>query len=393
MERRAIHHRPIHHRRGVALVLVVAVLATAAILGYALLSVNSLQAELSSNLAHSAGAEYAAESGARSAMYYLQLPSSAPSTWTSTGGYELYASAIGLNDGTTASFDVNAVDGSARNIYTIQSTGRSTTGSAYTHTVTAGVTVTRVAIPGAGIFGGNITIPKNATFSYGSTSGAVAIQANGSVTKSNGSTVSGTIVQSPLSSTAWTAPTAATVNYYGVGMSSPNYLAYDGVTLGTAQLISGSSISTLSIPLAASSNPGAVYYHNGNLTISGIFLLNGTLIVRGGTLTISSTATITPKTGYPALVCESGVTISGQNVVSTSNGVVFIGGNYTWTGTSNSGSKFAVSGALVMPSGSTIAATNNGSFSVTYASSKVIVPDLTTFKQPGTSIKVNSWSQ
>ena len=375
-----------------ALLLVVAVLATAAVLGYAMLSVNTLQAQLASNLTHTAGAEYDAEAGANVAEYYLQTPTVAPSSWTSTPGYKLYAMAVQVNDGTTASFDVTAVKGASRNVYTIQSIGRTSTGSAYTHSTNASITVARVGIPGAGVFGGNISIPTRTTFSDGAVSGALAIQANGTVTAVTGSTISGTIDRAPLSALAYTAPTAATVNYYGVGVSPSTYLCYDGVTLGTPQLISATSIKTASIPAVAANNPGAIYYHFGNATISGTFTLPGTLIIRGGTLTISSNATITPKTGYPAMVCEQGVTISGASRTFTANGVVFIGGNYTWTGT-NTSSKFLVNGALVMPSGSTIQTTNNGTFTVTYASAKANVPDLTTFDQAGLSVKVNSWAQ
>ena len=323
--------------------------------------------------------------------YYLQTPSAAPASWTSTSGYELNAQAVPLNDGSTASFDLTAVQ-TTRNVYSLQSTGRSITGSAYTHAASGTITIARATIPGAGVFGGNIAIPKGATFSSGGVTGAVAIQANGTITAQSGSTISGTTTQAPLSATAYTVPTAATVNYYGVGMSSANYLCYDGVTLGTPQLISASSISSSSIPTANSGNPGAIFYHSGNLKITGTLTMAGTLIVRGGTLTISANTTITPKTGYPALVCENGATISGANRTVTLNGVVFIGGNYTWTGT-NTLSKFIVNGALVMPASSTIAATNNGSFTVTYASSKANVPDLTTFDQPGLSVKFSNWNQ
>src|SRR5271156_3838177 len=95
-----IRTAPRRRRRGMALVLVVAVLAVAAVLGYAMLSANTLQAEISSNLMNAAGAEYVAESGVNVGMYYLQWPASAPISWTNTPDYKLFATAVPLNDGT-----------------------------------------------------------------------------------------------------------------------------------------------------------------------------------------------------------------------------------------------------------------------------------------------------
>src|SRR5215212_1413693 len=67
-----------HNRAGLALVLVISVLAFAAVIGFAMLSTASMQAQttLNSNLALSADA--LADSGVDLACYYLVNPTKAP---------------------------------------------------------------------------------------------------------------------------------------------------------------------------------------------------------------------------------------------------------------------------------------------------------------------------
>src|SRR5205823_4412594 len=80
--------------RGMALLLVIAVIALAAVLGYAMLSGATLQNRAGANQVRLAGADYLAESGMNIAMYYLQNPDKAPGYpsfggvgyWTGTGG-------------------------------------------------------------------------------------------------------------------------------------------------------------------------------------------------------------------------------------------------------------------------------------------------------------------
>ncbi len=80
-----------HIRDGLALVLVLAAIALAAVLGFAMLSGAALQTRTTSNAANSAAADYLGESGINIAMYYLQYPEQAPSLngsgyWAGTGG-------------------------------------------------------------------------------------------------------------------------------------------------------------------------------------------------------------------------------------------------------------------------------------------------------------------
>ena len=65
-------------RRGVALMIVVGLLAVVAVLGMAMLSTASLQGLVAEGTTRSAQAQYLAESGANAAMYYLYYPAAAP---------------------------------------------------------------------------------------------------------------------------------------------------------------------------------------------------------------------------------------------------------------------------------------------------------------------------
>src|SRR4030095_5832457 len=86
------------HRRAMALLMVVTVLGVVAIVGFALLSAASLQAQAASNSTRSAEAASLAESGMELACYYLLYPSKAPVA-IPVGSY--WAGATGIHFGNT----------------------------------------------------------------------------------------------------------------------------------------------------------------------------------------------------------------------------------------------------------------------------------------------------
>jgi hypothetical protein len=76
---RAFAHRDRHDRGArIALLMVVAVIAIASVLGYVMLSTASLQNHAGANQVKVLSADYLAESGLNIAMYYLQYPDRAP---------------------------------------------------------------------------------------------------------------------------------------------------------------------------------------------------------------------------------------------------------------------------------------------------------------------------
>ncbi|HTW93727.1 MAG TPA: hypothetical protein VMD30_02965, partial [Tepidisphaeraceae bacterium] len=65
---------------GIALILVIVVMAIAAVMAYAMLSAGALQEQVSANSIAQANADALAESGVSLAMYYLTHTSTAPVT-------------------------------------------------------------------------------------------------------------------------------------------------------------------------------------------------------------------------------------------------------------------------------------------------------------------------
>src|SRR2546421_8380608 len=125
----SIFHFPfsIPHRRqrnGVALVMVVALILLATVLGFAMLSGSMLQMRAGGNLSKSAQADYLAESGLNLAMYYLQNPTLAPSLnasgyWAGTGGDVTIDSSISGTVNVTVT-----QDSSNQWVYEVSSTGK-----------------------------------------------------------------------------------------------------------------------------------------------------------------------------------------------------------------------------------------------------------------------------
>src|SRR5688572_17227136 len=76
---------PIRRATGFALMMVVAVVAIASVLGFVMLTSASMQGRAGSNHTKMMSADYQAESGLNIAMYYLQQPGHAPSQ--SADGY------------------------------------------------------------------------------------------------------------------------------------------------------------------------------------------------------------------------------------------------------------------------------------------------------------------
>ena len=117
-----------------------------------------------------------------------------------------------------------------------------------------------------------------------------------------------TIIPQNTAKPAYPATAVPTYAQLNVCKSLPAYSTTTGT--GTAQLVSG-SIS--SFPAALGTNPDAVYYSNGSVTLTnGTF--SGTLIVKTGfNLNINGNAVTitTKKTGQPALIVGKDLVFQG----------------------------------------------------------------------------------
>ena len=130
-----------HH--GLALMMVIAVIAMASLIGYAMLSNAALQAQAAGNHERSAVADYLAESAVQTAGYYLQRDlSGMPSSWDDTSGYTIRAQNLTVS-GVDGSFDIAVTPTTTTDVYQVVATGRSSGSSPLTRTVTSNVKVIR----------------------------------------------------------------------------------------------------------------------------------------------------------------------------------------------------------------------------------------------------------
>jgi hypothetical protein len=376
-------------RRGIALLLVLAAVALATVVGLAMLSSSALQAQVRSNAQQHASAEYLAESGVQAALYYLQYPHLRPPSWSTTPGYYVKATNVSMPDA-DGRFDVEVTETGTRDVYVLRAVGRPVTGGGSPSVITARAKVTRATINGAGLFGGNMNLPLGVTVDG-------PVQVNGTLGNLTGLLVS-LLYPAALPQSAYRVPTLATINYYGADQVDRKYTMPDG-TVGYAQQLLAAPVAP---PVAAANNPGRVFFYSNTITpdllLSTAGLnFNGTLVVKGGSLSVRAGGLqINPVAGMPGLIVEKDVNMYRTNNTLDVNGVAWVGRNITWTpllGTST-GTTFRVTGALLMPSGSLInAPALLGGAALKYDSAKVSVPDLNTAVQPGKSVTVLAWNE
>jgi hypothetical protein len=392
-------------RGGMALVIVVAAMAVAAILGYAMLSGAALQSDVADSAAKAAQADALAESGVSLAMYYLQNPNNAP---TLKNGFWPGASGITLNSATAANQSINVtITGptgtTSQPIYSITSTGvvSSPTEPTLTRTVVASVQV-NLAYQIMTAVGSNsaITILTGAQIkNTGSppiaieTAGLLTIPLGVTVTgnvlagsRSILGTVTGAILGGPSSSPA---PTAANVNHYLT-------YTYQNATYNAHQL-ANSTLNTDPGATFDATNPAKVFYYVGNgtatsgLTVAGNVTVHGTLIVQKGTLFAQSpNNVITPTSGFPAVVADQYLQINGAGAGLTINGTVWLGQGITGHGLTAT-SAINITGALLTDTAA-LNALYLGGLKVTYDSTLSSAPALTSTGAVPQSLRMLSWS-
>ncbi|HMB95131.1 MAG TPA: hypothetical protein VKK61_03750 [Tepidisphaeraceae bacterium] len=382
---------------GIAALLVLAIVALASLIGMAMLASASLQADVSNSAVKGAAADYLASSAMQAGSHYLQYPAKVPSAWVHSG-YLFYVTGATIS-GVSGSFDLNAVATSKPDTYQLTAIGYSGTTNAVTRTMTAQIQLQRAMPSNAGGFGtGTFIIPSGYTFN-----GPVLV--NGILSLLG--VVTGAISQSPKA-TDFVVPSLTTINYYGANIAGGTYTMPDGTT-GTPQLISGPTLSSQPA-YNSTTNPGKVFYINGPLTISAAsgtpLSLSGTYIVRSNALTVKNsnsssssvaTATITPQSGFPALIVDNKLTMSGKNISLIANGVVWTGSGISWSAGLISSSSLTINGSLLLPAGATLGINVLGgwSASINYDPSKTTVNNLTTSAQPQpiTSVKYQTSTQ
>ncbi len=149
-------------RNGMALFLVIGVLAFAAIIGFAMLSTASMQAQTTLNSSLALTADSLADSGLDLACYYLLNPDKAPKAVPLGSYYD--GGTISFGSRMPGSVDLTITPLATAGDYQIISTGRAATARNVAHTVTATVHIN----PGYQVksivgFSQNGTLPATAT--------------------------------------------------------------------------------------------------------------------------------------------------------------------------------------------------------------------------------------
>jgi len=366
----------------------------ASVMGMAILSSNSLQAEASSSQDQVVQADALAESGINLVMYYLQnlndntkCPAGlsglavGPSTYTQT--------AVSLGSTVSGTFNLSVTHPSI-NRYQIISTGKSSSsGVQRSLTVTTDVNYFAYGLSVPNISSGtNWTIPASVSI-VGDLFSSGSIVNNGSVSGSiysvstSGSGNTG-LIQSLLNVVSATlVPTTAAVNHYTT-------YTYNGGTYTAGVLVLPQSNVTLG-PTAL--NPAGVYVAATTLDITGNVKVNGTLVCStGATLRIAGTGnTITPVAGFPALVVDGNLSFKAVNATLDINGLTYLGGVINRT-SGQAGCKLNITGGLLFASNSP-ALDSGVTTSIKFDRTKTAVTTLTSgaTKPAPANISIVSW--
>jgi hypothetical protein len=408
--------------------LVVAVVAMASVLGLAILSSNALQVEASRGQEQVLQADALADSAMNVGLYYLQniddlskcplgvssqtLLNPIPYNETGTGlgskvagRYDLQVKRIGMTRylvtatgrATSAQGEVTRkIVGTVEVNYYGQAaaiTGTSeTTTLPFTTKITgdlyaAGPLINNGIVTGT-IYGNNVS---------GSGSGLV---------KSTGTLLVAVVSPLPLiggllgdivggllglgggggSST----PPPGTVNHY-TSYVYKNPQTGAGTTVNSVPAISAGTLFAPNVGYVPSTaNPAGVFVRDGDLDISGDFVLRGTLVVTGRLRILDdSRLTVTSSHGFPALVVDGDLVLRPKARFEA-EGLVFTGGKAGKVSLGGFNSRLTVTGALITPGG--LEAFDPAvRTTITYHRQKASVPNLTNTATKPASVTVVSW--
>jgi hypothetical protein len=368
--------------------MVTAVVAVASVLGLAILSSSTLQAEASANHDQSAHADGLAESGINLGLYYLQNLNDAakcpmPALANPGGTYAKTGQSLGAAVPGTFDLTVKRLSG---NQYTLTATGNATaTWGTVQRTLTATVDVN--------YFPYALTATNASTLLSSTLPAATTIigdvYSNGPL--ANNASVSGSLyaggllqglIKSILGIVVTLVPTTANVNHY------PSYF-YNNVKYTPPTI---TSVSDIPAQPNTTTNPGGIYIVNGSLALNGN-AIKGTLVLgSNGSLKVSGAGnSITPVAGFPALVADADISFQAGNATLDLFGLTYLGGKVT-RGGSYTGTKLNVTGGLLYGGSSTISLDANVAVKITYDRAKASVPGLVTSGNPQpTSVTVVAW--
>jgi hypothetical protein len=366
--------------------LVLSVVAVATLIGLAMLSTSTLQAQAAGNFEKAATADYLAESAIQTASYYLQRDMARiPASWANTSGYKIKAQNVTVS-GVTGSFDVSAVATAITDEYQITAIGRSDGTTPVTRTATAKVRVVRATPTFASGFGSPITtILGRNYFNGGPVLFSSSILGSGIL---NGGSRS-------YSSSDFVVPSLLNqISYYGGNIVSGTYTMPNG-NVGTPQILASGTLASPASLTALATNPGKVFYYSGNITITGAGVYNGTLIARGNIdlrPPLGSAVTINRVSGFPAIITDGLLSVNSKSLNVNINGVAWLGLGTSWSLIGSTSSNVRINGALLTPAVTLAAAV--GTLTVNYTPANNDVLNLTpNIVQPAVGLKLVNWQQ
>jgi hypothetical protein len=329
------HLRP---RHGIAMVIVLIVVATASVLSWAMLSASSLRSRVNQNALESVQADYLAESGVNLAMHFLRTPNRSPVElivgaagnlhYPGQNNLQLWSDAPGVVD--------IIVTNTASNEFLIASVARTTSASGQSSVRRVEARVKLVAPE----FSIADAMQSNGTFT---TNGVTYIEGNlrtaGNLNTQGISTISGRVLAQNGSAFARGTSVTLSPMVYDYSLlqavqftdqqtarcaASQREYIHNGQVCFAEQL--PTTVSNLTLGPTAT-NPLAIYWaERANTTISNS-TINGTVVIRGGrTLTLRNTVTVTPQPGMPAVVTGTldGSSSTTSVLNATLNGLVYV---------------------------------------------------------------------
>lgn len=379
-------------RRGVALMLVLGVVAVASILSWAMLSSASLRARLDSNVNDSIESKYLADSGISYAMYYLRYPLKSPVALTNGTYNKHYGGESNLQLWSDAGGRVSvSVTNTAQDTFLIRSSSL-VNGTVQTAEAEVKLLMSGYVLNSALASGGAIQLPSTVTVSGLVRTVASITDAIGNVLSTlTGSTITLDVDAVPgfeqLSLYTETGVTAST------GGTDRTY-QYNGQTY-VAEKAPATITGTLSTSRPAL-NPGNVWYTDADVTLNGA-TINGTLIVRGNgkSVTLQGTNTVSARvSALPALVVRKDLVFSHGTLTPAklaATGVVYVGKELKSSGSTLLAKGVTIDGSLLLGDGSPKIDASIGPISLSFnaaVSAVKLKPD-----DVITGITVNRWDR
>lgn len=368
--------------------LVLAVVGVSSLIGLAMLSSASIQAQVAGSTVKGATAEFLAESAVQTASYYVQRNfANMPASWGTQSGYALYATNVSI-PGVSGTFDVSAAATGIPDEYQIRAVGRDSSSSAtsVSRTSTATIKMIRALPTYAAGFGGNTAIGTNVNFS-GTVVTPGTLSGLGAVLVSS--------IRNAFLPIELSIPAAATgnINYYGGTATVGSYTLPDG-SVNVPQLVPAATIASPAALVPNANNKGNVFYSMGDLTLSGGGTYNATFIVHGRLIITASSATTTinRKAGLPALITDSSLYVNAKNATVNINGVAWLGTGLTWGSIlAASNTRVNINGSLLMPANQALGGLSVSTLTVNYTPANVDVMNITTGSVSGVAVRYSSW--